>query len=107
MKNHVRVDGKLLQTNKKWTALKQSQRTWIYDVTAEVWTAYVERAGKLPMKKKKEEVIDAVYARVVERDIWIPYSELKQAVNKKIDRLNRKSPLFRPPNKPEEKADTD
>lgn len=107
MKNHINVDGKLLQINKKWTGLKQRQRTWIHEVTTEEWTAYVQRVGQLPMKKHKEEVINAVHTRVVERDIWIPYYELKQAVNKKIDSLNRKNPLFRPSNMSGEEIGTD
>jgi hypothetical protein len=102
VKNHIRVDGKLLQTNKTWSHLKERQKAWIYEVTVQEWTAYVQRTGKLPMKKRKEEVIDAVHTRVIERDIWLLYYALKQAVSKKIDRLNRKSPLFRPPVTPEE-----
>lgn len=107
MKNHIRVDGKLLQTNKKWSALKQSQRTWIHEVTALEWAAYVERTGKLPIKKHKDKIIDAVHTQVEQRDIWIPYNELKPAVNKKIDRLNRKSLLFKPSDAPNEETGTD
>lgn len=100
MKNHKMVNGKLLQTNKKWSHLAERQKTWIYEVTAKEWAAYVEKHGKLPMKKNKEAVLDAVHDKVIRRDIWIPYHEFKQAVNKKIDRLNRKSPLFVAPQPP-------
>lgn len=99
MKNHIKVDGKLLQTNKKWSHLKNSQRSWISEVTKEEHTAYVAEHGRLPMKKRKEDVLDRVHERVVGRDIWIPYHEFKSHVNVYIDRLNHKSPLFTPPKK--------
>lgn len=97
MKNHVCRDGKLLQTNKKWSALKQSQREWIYDLTRMEHAAYVEKNGRLPMKKRKDEVIDFVYGRLDERGVWIPYREFRSHVAVYIDKLNHKSPLWTPP----------
>ncbi len=29
MKNHIKVNGKLLQTNKRFSQLKESQKNWI------------------------------------------------------------------------------
>ncbi|MDL2233032.1 GNAT family N-acetyltransferase [Ruminococcaceae bacterium OttesenSCG-928-L11] len=98
-KNHQWVDGKLLQTNKKWSHLKESQKQWIFEVTEACWHSYVDEHGDLPMKKRKEVVLDAVHEQIDQRDIWIPYHEFKAAVSKKIDRLNHKSPLFHPPQK--------
>ena len=96
MKNHVRVDGsgKLLQTNKKWSALKQSQRDWIYELLRIEHDAYVESNKRLPMKEQKDLIMDVVYAKVEERGIWIPFHEYNSHVSAFIDRLNRKSPLF-------------
>lgn len=99
MKNHIWQDGKLLQTNKKWSHLKERQRSWIHEITREEHAAYVAEHGRLPMKKRKEDVLDKVHERVVARDIWIPYGEFRAHVYKAIDRLNHKSPLFVPPKK--------
>jgi len=99
MKNHVLQNGRLLQTNKKWGALKQSQRTWIQEMTAKEHTAYIEKHGKLPMKKQKKVVLDKVYDFINEKNIWIPYGEYYSHVSLMIDRLNRKNPLFTPPTK--------
>lgn len=99
MKNHVRVDGQLLQTNKKWSHLKNSQRQWIQEITSKEHAAYVSAHGRLPMKKRKEAVLDRVHDCVVERGIWIPYREFHSRVSVMIDRLNHKSPLFVPPAK--------
>ena len=94
MKNHKLVNDVLLQTNKKWSHLKQSQKIWISDVTKKAHEKYILKHNKLPMRKKKYEIFDEVDEKVKQHEIWIPYGELKLHVNKIIDRLNRKSPLF-------------
>ena len=66
-------------------------------MTAKEHTAYGEEHGKLPMKKKKEIVLDKVHDHINERGIWIPYGEFRSHVRVMIDRLNRKNPLFVPP----------
>ena len=104
MKNHKWVNGSLLQTNKKWSALKQSQREWIYEVTRQEHTAYIERHGRLPIKKRKEEVIDAVHEKLNEREIWIPYHEFRGRIVSYIDRLNRKNALSNPDEKQTEES---
>lgn len=90
MKNHKRVDGQLLQTNKKWSALKQSQRAWIAEITRDAHTAYCETQGTRPIKKNKAAVLGAVHNQMIQRNIWIPYHEFEQHVGRHIDRLNRK-----------------
>ena len=90
MKNHVKADGRLLQTNKKWSHLKQKQRLWIHEITMEEHAAYVERYGRLPLKSGKEAVLDKVYDRINEREMWIPWGEFKTHAGKFIDRRNRK-----------------
>jgi hypothetical protein len=90
MKNHIMVNDRLLQTNKKWSHLKQRQRQWIHGITMEEHSAYVEEYGKLPLKSGKEAVLDKVYARINEREMWIPWDEFKAHAGKFIDRRNRK-----------------
>jgi hypothetical protein len=91
MKNHAWVDGQILQTNKKWSHLKQKQRLWIYEATKEEHAAYVENNGRLPMKSGRDAVLDKVYGRICERGIWIPWGEAKLHLCKFIGRLNRKA----------------
>lgn len=73
--------------------MKQSQRTWIQEMTAKEHAAYISKYGKLPMKKGKETVLNKVYEHINERNIWIPYGEFKSHVGVMIDRLNRRNPL--------------
>jgi len=90
MKNHIKVNGELLQTNKKWSALKQSQRDWIYELTRKSHRAYIDERNRTPRKRYKDIIIDAVYEKIKERGIWIPYDEFHSKVSAYIDRLNRR-----------------
>lgn len=90
MKNHEKINGRLLQLNKKWSHLKERQKAWIYDVAKEAYLAYVKQYGKLPHKAGKQVIFDKVHDKILERDIWIPYEEMERAVNRFIDKQNRK-----------------
>ena len=92
-KNHVRVNGTLLQTNKKWSHLKQKQRDWIYGITREAHKKFIDENNRLPMKTGKKKLIAAIESKIDERGIWLPSYELENGIGKYIDRLNRKSDL--------------
>ena len=79
MKSHVRVGGKLLQTNKKWSHLKQKQREWISTTTKNEYDRYIATHQKTPGKSGKAEIIDNVYDKINEREIWIPFYEIGRA----------------------------
>jgi len=90
-KNHVKVNGTLLQTNKKWSLLKQKQREWIYDITREEHKKFVEENNRPPMKTGKKRLIAIIENKVDERGIWLPSHELDKGISKYIDKLNRKT----------------
>ena len=92
-KNHVRVNGTLLQTNKKWSQLKQKQRDWIYEITRTEHKRFLEENDRLPMKAGKKKLIAVIEAKIDERGIWLPSYELESGIGKYIDRLNRKADL--------------
>ena len=76
-KNHELVDGKLLQTNKKFSHLKQSQKSLITDWFRIEYSKYFDTHKKFPnTKSQKASIIDSVYERIEEREIWIPYGEI-------------------------------
>lgn len=70
LKNHEFVDVKLLQVNKKFSHLKQSQKekihNWLYE-------AYEKYASK---NIKEEEIFDIVFSKIDDADIWIPKGEV-------------------------------
>ena len=41
MKNHMRINGQLLQTNKKWSRLKEKQKTWIMETARQEYDCFV------------------------------------------------------------------
>lgn len=90
MKNHVWSEGRLLQTNKRFSDLKERQKTWIYDVTREEHQRYIEGHGRVPMHHAKDDVIHAVQRRLDEREIWLPGNAARSTISKYIDRLNRR-----------------
>jgi len=91
MKNHIMVGSKLLQANKKWCHLKQSQRLWIFDVTKVEVAEYISAHGHLPGKSGRQTILGKVHDRILEREIWLPYGEFKTHVCKFIARTVRKN----------------
>ncbi len=91
-KNHKMVDGRLLQIDKRYSNLKQSQKgkinLWI---TEEIRTFYKEQ-GALPRKPEQFQlVLDQLYQRIEAIGIWIPYGEIHKRYfgnrNGRIDKV--------------------
>lgn len=71
------IDGKLLQTDKKYSHLKLKQKEKIYLWMFEETKRYHDKNGKCPEKKHEDAaVVDAVYDRIEKAEIWIPYGEV-------------------------------
>lgn len=90
-KNHKTVDGRLLQTDKKFSALKQSQKTWIYEIAQIEYERYISKYKKQPRKAGKDIVVERVSDKLVQKGIWIPHYELANAIGKYVDRQNRRT----------------
>lgn len=77
--NHIRENGKLLQTNKKFSQLKNTQKEWI---SLELNKLYHEKmkerytTRKLPAAER-DAVISSLYDQIESREIWIPYAEVE------------------------------
>ena len=66
MKNHVRVGGKLLQTNKTWSHLKQKQQEWILQTAHKQYDRFLRERGKLPVEGSKKQLIEEIYTLIEE-----------------------------------------
>lgn len=80
MKNHIKVNGKLLQTNKRFSQLKESQRNWI---VPELYNLYHNKMKEIRTTRKipphhRDTVISSLNEQIRDREIWIPYSEVKK-----------------------------
>ena len=79
MKNHVNVDGRLLQTNKKYSQLKVSQKEkiteWLFQETKD---CYVNNGTY------------AVYDKIEAAGIWIPYEEVIKHYRSKLSAIKKR-----------------
>lgn len=82
MKNHILVTGKLLQTNKKFSQLKASQKDRISEWLYEAYASFAKEDGTL-LKNDKESIYCIVERQLEEADIWIPFGEVIQYFEKK------------------------
>ena len=76
MKNHIRVEDKLLQTNKKYSSLKFKQKERIHSWMYESYKKKYQELKKYPDIKYDTEILEYVYEKIEEADIWIPYGEV-------------------------------
>lgn len=90
-KNHKMVDGRLLQMNKQYKALKMKQREKIGTWINEEITQYYRDNGDWPRKEVEFfTVLDKLYARIEAAGIWIPYGEVcEHFMGKRISRINK------------------
>lgn len=63
MKNHVRVNGRLLQTNKTWSHLKERQKVLIAELLRSEYIRLTQELEHPPQKDKYEIILNRVYAQ--------------------------------------------
>ena len=84
------VGGKLLQTNKRFSHLKNSQKEkingWLYEEYEKFW----RENGRAPGKPQKETIINNVYARIEEVEIWLPIGELYSYYESHINKFRKR-----------------
>ena len=85
------IDGKLLQTDKKYSNLKMKQKENINLWIAEEIRAYYKLNGKMPRKEHEFQIIlDKLYERIDAADIWIPYEEIhKRFMGSRMGRVDK------------------
>lgn len=84
------MNGQLLQMDKKYSALKQKQKEkigqWMYDETL----VFYNENHKMPMGHRSDDIVDKVYKRITDEQIWIPYNEIyKQYIKRKTKIINK------------------
>ncbi|WP_317854380.1 hypothetical protein [Chakrabartyella piscis] len=89
-KNHKMVDGRLLQTDKKFSALKAKQKEKITNWLLTEYLSIVEQKQRLLKKSEKEMIVDNVYEKIQEAEIWIPYYEVRNYFSSKLNKWNNK-----------------
>ncbi|PGB70053.1 transposase [Bacillus wiedmannii] len=104
MKNHTKgPKGQLLQTNKKWSHLKQKQRE-----TISIWLreAYIEKIkvhNRRLKPREHEDILESVMSKIYDREIWIPDYEVEKYYKGKINKRYNKHISLKEKNDKEEK----
>ena len=90
MKNHIMVDGQLLQKDKKFSDLKNAQKDriaqWLYE---EYRRVFADDGGKIG-REAEEWLICAVMHKIAEQNIWIPESEIWDYYRRKKNHLRKR-----------------
>jgi hypothetical protein len=75
-KIHKKIDGQLLQMNKKFSDLKMKQKDKIIGWVYEEYKKYVIEYDKVPDLLADEQIVEAVIDKINEAQIWIPDGEI-------------------------------
>lgn len=73
---HLKVNGQLLNMDKKFSHLKQKQKQtiseWLYYATLD----FYNQNKRMPNKNNKIKIVDKVYEKIEDASIWIPFGEV-------------------------------
>ena len=89
-KIHKKIDGQLLQMNKKFSNLKMKQKDKITGWVYEEYKKYVTENEKTPDSVADEHIIEAVLDKIHEAQIWIPDDEIYSYYHSKKPHLQRR-----------------
>ena len=77
-KNHKVVDGRLIQTDKCFSALKNKQKEkingWLFNEYSKIY----DKIGLPPDSRWNSQILEAAYSKIEEAEIWIPYCEVEK-----------------------------
>ncbi len=87
-KIHKRIDGRLLQMDKKFSSLKMKQKDKIARWVYEEYKRYVMKHEKNP--NADEKIISAVLQKIEDAQIWIPAGEIVGYYRRKKPHLRKR-----------------
>ncbi|GAB6428192.1 hypothetical protein bcgnr5372_38990 [Bacillus luti] len=87
MKNHIRLpNGQVIQTNKKWSHLKQRQRDAISSCLREAYISKVRICNRRLKKAEHDDVLGVAFTKIEEWRIWIPEHEVVRYYKSKVNK---------------------
>lgn len=89
-KNHVMADGRLLQTGKRFSALKEKQKMQIAEWFYEAYKSVYMESGRLSSKEADEKILADVFQKISKAGIWIPDGEIYFYYRKRKGRLQKR-----------------
>ncbi|MEI5876340.1 MULTISPECIES: hypothetical protein [Bacillus cereus group] len=104
MKNHIKSSqGQILQTNKKWSHLKQEQRETISTWLREAYIEKIKVHNRRFKPGEHEELLESVMSKIYEREVRIPDYEVQMYYKGKINKWYNKHISLEEKNDMEEK----
>ena len=80
-KNHQMIDGRLLQIDKRFSALKEKQKAkiaeWFYEAYSKCYVDF----GKIPGKQEDDIILGYVFQKIDEAQIWILDGETNEGLD--------------------------
>lgn len=89
-KNHEMRNGKLIQTDKRFSQLKMKQKEKISIWLFEESITYYKENRKSPNKTQDTEILWKVYDKIQCAGIWIPFFELEKYYSTKKKAIEKK-----------------
>ena len=86
MKNHIRVNGRLLQTNKKFSALKLKQKEWIDSLLRSKTISLMLEHRRQLRRPERDLVLQEALDAIEQKGIWIPNCEVHRYYVSRIQR---------------------
>ena len=77
-KNHQVVNCRLLQTDKPFSQLKQTQKEKINEWLYQEYRAVYQKVGKVPDARHNDSIVLTAYRKIEEAGIWIPKKKKKK-----------------------------
>ena len=77
-KNHQMIEGRLIQTDKRFSRLKQKQKEKINEWLYQEYCALYRKIGKVPDSRHNDKILFAVQNKIEEAGIWIPLGEVEK-----------------------------
>ena len=90
MKNHEWTDGKLLQTNKKYSHLKLKQKEKINQWMYESYRQFYLENKRFPETADTGSILATVMLHIEQAEIWIPENEVEKHYRSVIQNLRRR-----------------
>ena len=84
LKNHIRVNGRLLQTNKKFSALKLRQKEWIASLLRSKTISLMLEHQRQLKRPESERILQETLIAIEHKGIWIPDCEVRRYYDSKV-----------------------
>jgi hypothetical protein len=84
VKNHIRVNGRLLQTNKRFSALKMKQKEWIASLLRSKTISLMLEHQRQLIRLEREQVLLETLEAIEHKGIWIPVIEVRRYYDSRI-----------------------